>query len=536
MKLEYITKILNTSGKEISKEGKIPNHAYIYFTCEKCGKEDNRKQKRRIAQQDNLLFCPDCTKKYTNQKRYGYDNAQSSPEVKSKIGKKSKENNNISLMKKNLMEKYGVDNASKIDSVKEKRKNTNIERFGGVSPCSSPFVNNSLKQTNLQRYGVEYYPQTNSFKKSVEETNLKKLGVKTNLLDEEFVKRKKRNDFDNYYKEKLCNLEEIKPLFSKEEYIGKRRHFEYKWKCKACGEEFEDYIFNTHVPRCPKCFPFVKSRPEKEVGDFIKEIYSGEVIENSREIIPPLELDIYLPEENLAIEFDGLYWHSIEHKEKEYHLKKSEVAESKGIQILHIFEDEWRDKQEIVKNIIKYKLGLVKKVYARKTIFKEIDSKEAKEFLDKTHIDGFHGAKHHYGLFHENELVAVISMGVSRYNKNYDWEIVRAGYKYRVIGGLSKLLKNFRKIHSGSIITYANRRYFDGKGYLSVGFNFVEDSQQNYYYTDFVNRYSRVMFQKHKLENKLDFFDSNLTEKENMLLNDYSIIYDCGSKVFEMKE
>ena len=105
MKLEYITKVINTAGKEIPKEGKIPNHAYVYFTCEHCGKEDNKKQRRRIAEQDDLLLCPDCAKKYTNQKKYGHDSSQSSPEVKAKIGKKSKENNNISKMKNAILEK-----------------------------------------------------------------------------------------------------------------------------------------------------------------------------------------------------------------------------------------------------------------------------------------------------------------------------------------------------------------------------------------------------------------------------------------------
>lgn len=466
MKLEYITKVLNTAGNEISKEGKIPTHAYVYFTCEKCGKEENKKQRKRIAEQDDLLLCPDCAKKYTNQKRYGYDNAQSSPEVKSKISKSSKENNNIHLMQKTLIEKYGVDNIAKVEDISKLRAKT------------------------------------------------------------------KRNKIFISIKEKL-KKHNLEILNTTDEYIGQRlnnKNVKYDFKCLVCGTEFKGTM-NGHIPSCHECYS-KSSKPEKEVGDFIKEIYDGEVIENSREIIPPLELDIYLPEYNLAIEFDGLYWHSIEHKEKEYHLRKTEIAESKGIQILHIFEDEWRDKQKIVKNIIKYKLGLIEKVYARKTIFEEISSLEAKEFLNAVHIDGFHGAKYYYGLFYENELVSVISIGKSRYNKNYDWEIVRAGYKYRVVGGLSKLLKNFRKLHSGSVITYANRRYFDGKGYYSIGFKFVENSDQNYYYTDFINRYSRVMFQKHKLSEKLENFDNELTEKENMINNGFSIIYDVGNKVF----
>lgn len=468
MKLEYITKVLNTAGNEISKEGKIPNHAYIYFTCEKCGKEDNKKQKRRIIEQDGLLFCPHCMKKYTNQKKYGYDNAQSSPEVKAKISKSSKENNNIINITNYVKKKYGVDNIAKVKDIAKIRAKT---------------------------------------KRDVIFTSIEE-------------KLKKHN---------------LKILNKTDEYIGQRlnnKNIKYDFKCLVCDTEFKGTM-NGHIPSCPTCYSKA-SKPEKEVSDFIKEVYTGEIIENSKEIIKPLELDIYLPEKKLAIEFDGLYWHSIEFKEKEYHLKKSEIAEQKGIQVLHIFEDEWRDKKEIVKSIIKFKLGQTKKIYARKTNFKEISSKEAKEFLEKTHIDGFVPAKYHYGLFYENELVAVLSMGASRYNKKYKWEIVRAAYKYRIVGGLSKLLKNFRNLHNGSIITYANRRYFDGHGYKAVGFKFINNSEQNYYYTDFKDRFTRISFQKHKLKDKLEFYDENLSEKENMLKNNYSIIYDCGNKVFKL--
>lgn len=415
-------------------------------------------------------------------------------------------------------EKCGKETSRRGDRIKDKiflcnsckKKYKYIEKYGVDNPAKSKEVQEKIKKTSIEKYGTERPTQS------------------------ALVKKKYNKTF--YSKLKSINSELVDPLFTEEEYFGSKKN-KYSFKCKKCGNVFSSRIENGIIPRCLNCFPHLigSSATEKEVGDFIKEIYDGEIIENSREIIPPLELDIYLPEYKLAIEFDGLYWHSIEHKEKEYHLKKSEVAESKGIQVLHIFEDEWRDKQEIVKSIIKYKLGLVKKVYARKTFFKEISSLEARDFLDKTHIDGFHGAAYHYGLYLENELVAVMSIGKSRYNKNYNWEIVRAGYKYRVIGGLSKLLKNFRKIHSGSIITYANRRYFDGKGYSSVGFRFINNSEQNYYYTDFINRYSRVMFQKHKLKDKLDFFNESLTEKENMINNGYSIVYDVGNKVFVLE-
>lgn len=130
-----------------------------------------------------------------------------------------------------------------------------------------------------------------------------------------------------------------------------------------------------------------------------------------------------------------------------------------------------------------------------------------------------------------------MTFGKSRFNKNYDWELLRYCTipNFNIIGGASKLLNHFRNHHSGSIISYADKRWSDGNLYRKLGFIELKDSQPNYFYVKDIRRFSRNQFQKHKLKDILKKFDPLMTEKENMLANGYSIIWDCGNKVFSLE-
>jgi hypothetical protein len=221
-------------------------------------------------------------------------------------------------------------------------------------------------------------------------------------------------------------------------------------------------------------------------------------------------------------------------------LNKTISCELNGIQLLHIFENEWNDsiKQDIWKSIISTKLNKNKRIYARNTTVKEISSKDSISFLNNNHLQGGTGAKYHIGLFHNEELISVATFGKSRFNKNYEFELIRfANKKYTsVIGGFSKLLKYFeRNYNPDNLITYADRRISNGNLYEKSGFKFLRNVEPNYFYTnDFKTLHSRNKFQKHKLKNLLEDFNLELTEHENMLNNNYYRIYDCGNKVYEL--
>jgi hypothetical protein len=276
------------------------------------------------------------------------------------------------------------------------------------------------------------------------------------------------------------------------------------------------------------------SGKEKEVLDFVKSL-TNNVEENTRKIIAPYELDIYIPEYNLAIEFNGNYWHSeAGGKDKAYHINKTNTCKDKGIQLLHIFEHQWLEKQEIFKSVIANKLGFSDKIYARKC--KVVELKDCKEFLEINHLQGNCPSSIKLGLTYNSELVSVMTFGKPRFNKSYEYELIRFCNKLNtsVVGGASKLLKYFEtKYKPRSIVSYANLQWSDGGLYNHLGFTQKEISTPNYWWIKSAETLTRYQCQKHKLKDLLgDKFNPKLSEKDNMENNGYSRLFDCGNTVF----
>ena len=291
---------------------------------------------------------------------------------------------------------------------------------------------------------------------------------------------------------------------------------------------------------CPKC-GLVYDKLEGEVKEFISSLKLL-FEENTRKIIQPLELDIYIPSHNLAIEFDGLYWHSDKFTINNYHLNKTETCEKQGIQLIHVFEDEWSYKQDIVKSRLSNILGLTPiKIYGRKCIIKEISSKEAKEFLNNNHIQGGINSKYNIGLYHDDVLVSLMTFGCLRKsmgNKSIEdaYELFRFCNKLdtTVIGGADKLLKYFIKTYKPiEIISYADRRWSQGGLYEKLGFKFIHNSKPNYFYINNGKREYRFKYRKDILIK--EGFDKNKTEREIMEERGFNRIYDCGNKKYIFK-
>ena len=294
---------------------------------------------------------------------------------------------------------------------------------------------------------------------------------------------------------------------------------------------------------CSKCGANI-SKPEKEIIDFLK-VLNIDLIENDRDLLSGKEIDIYMPEYKLGIEFDGLYYHSNIFLNKKYHLNKTEECEKQGIRLLHIFEDEWYYKKEIIKSIIKSKLGIVdNKIYGRKTEVKEIqDNKMIRNFLDKNHLQGFVGSKIKIGLFYDNELVSIMTFGKkriamgNRINNDGEYEMLRFCNKLntQIIGGASKILSYFIKTYQPkSILSFADRRYSIGNLYKKLGFEYIGNSKPNYWYfkTNKLKKYHRFNFRKDILVKA--GYDSNKTEKQIMSENNYYHIYDSGNLKFKL--
>lgn len=323
-------------------------------------------------------------------------------------------------------------------------------------------------------------------------------------------------------------------LNNKIEYKGLNNSI-IQLKCNICSNTIEKNLSNGRWQKiiCPICNP--NSYPEIEIKNLLNS-YPIKYEEHNRNIITPLELDFYIPSKNLAIEYNGLYWHS--NKNKNYHLNKTNLCKNNNIQLLHIFENEWIEKPDIVKSTILNKLGLTsKKIYARKCSIKEIGYGEAKTFLINNHIQGCAISPVNIGLFFNDILVSLMTFGKRKItgSKINTWELLRYSTLLNniVIGGASRLLKYFEnKYKPVKLLTYADKRYSTGNLYIQLNFKLDHESKPNYWYCRGNKLYNRVGFQKHKLSKKLKIFDPLLSEWENMKNNGYDRIWDCGNYVF----
>ena len=282
-----------------------------------------------------------------------------------------------------------------------------------------------------------------------------------------------------------------------------------------------------------------ESKAEMEVFEFIKSYYP-EAISRNRTLISPYELDIYIPSKGVAIEYCGLYFHSEGMgKDKNYHLNKLKRCQEQGVQLITIFEDEWLYKRDIVTSRLKSYLNIStdRVLYARNCEIREIDTRTKDLFLEENHLQGKDGSSVKLGAFCSDELVSVMTISKPNIAKGGSFEIGKyelnrfcSKINVRVAGIASKLLKHFKgNYESNEIYSYSDRRWSVGNLYEVLSFQFSHHSAPSYWYIIDTQRVHRFNFRKGVLESKLETFNPDLTEYENMANNGYRRIWDCGN-------
>ncbi len=348
-------------------------------------------------------------------------------------------------------------------------------------------------------------------------------------------------DDSRTFAEKAMAVHHGKYDYSSVDYVNSQTLV--KITCPIHGEFSQ--LPNNHLSKkygCPKCSRII-SRKEEELYEFVCATAGKEnVIQHTRDVISPLELDIYIPSSSIAVEFDGLRWHSEEFEPSpSYHLNKTKMCEEKGIRLLHVFEDEWDFKKDVIKNILRTCVGVNDTIYARKCEVREISPSDAKEFINVNHIQNYVPSKINIGLFNEDSLVSVMCFGGLRKNlgqssKEGSYEMLRYATMLgcTVIGGASKLFKYFKDRYNPEFVkTYADKRLFSGKVYESLGFVLEHTSQPNYFYVIGNHRENRFKYRKDRLVS--EGFDKDKTEHQIMLGRGIFRIYDCGCNVYEWK-
>lgn len=447
--------------------------------------------------------------------------------------------------------KYGVTNSLGHPGVREKRKTTMIKKYGSEFPLQNISLKEKSiatykagysdeylikrKRTNLERYGVEHSTQAPEVMALIRDNNLAKYGVEwvqqSPIVNNKSISTRRSKFFDNI----ITRCPNATPLFSKEDYINVDT--KYRWLCNKCSSEYEDSIDDGSLPVCKTCYPVSanSSMGEKELLHYIVHDLGCNVIENTKNVIYPKELDMYIPELNIAIEYNGLYWHSDKKVVKSYHRDKFLLCKEKNIQLIQIFEDEWIFKQDIVKSRLMHLLKKSQRIcYARQCLVKDIDASEYRTFIEKHHIQGYVPANKILGAFFNKSLVAVMSFGQNRsISKNKGIELLRFATAGNIPGVAGKLFAYYvRQENPKSVFSYCDLRWGTGRVYEKLGMTNKGVTVPGYSYTkDGISRIHRYNLAKHKLV--AAGADSALTESAIASSLGYYRIYDAGNYRFE---
>ncbi len=534
----------------------------VNYFSQTCSKECNNSNKNKMEKRKN-----------TNLKKYGVENVFQSDSFKekskeTKLSKYGDENfTNIEKAKKTTLdrygdekfknsekrlntvkEKYGVENVFQLEVIqekskttrlylydninynnREKAKQTNLDRYGIEFPMQSEEIQEKSKNSKLERYDDEWFTNREKGK----ETHFKKHGVYFPTQIQEVIDKTRNKKFKNYN----VNHETQINIKNYNKYIDIQWWFDNSTNkvMNKTSKELSEY-FNVDNSTINKKLQLLgikyknssnTSFAEKEIVKFIKSIYSGEVILNNRSIISNnKEIDIFIPEYNLAIEYNGVRYHSSTFKNRDFHFTKTCECKQKNIQLLHIFECDWINKKDIFKSFISNKLHYNnKKIYARNCDIRYIESKEAMNFLENNHIQGKTGSNYKIGLYYKNELVSLMTFKDNELNR------FCSKINTTVVGGFSRLLKHFiSNCVYDNIVSYSDNTYSYGEIYKNNGFVKDYELDIDYFYVYKLQRFHKSNFMKSKIIKKFNLNENeiNKTENELALNNNLFRIYDSG--------
>ena len=507
--------------------------------------------------------------KQTNMERYGVENVGASPEVRAKVEATNLERIGVinpfmsdeikGRIKANNLEQYGVEYSLQRPDIRTRIEATNMERYGYKTPLLSPVIQQRIKATNMEVYGDESPSKTDAVKNRIKTTNLERYGKPWSLMNEDIQKRAKDRIMEIYGVENVSQSDVIKSLkeITSMNNWGVPNPTMRHIKVDALDilrdkEQLEALYLANGGPRSAAIlgctgttiYYWLKehgieresqaSSLERDIQSFLDTL-GITYTTNDRTIIGPKELDIVIPSHNIAIEVNGAYWHSSKFKsDSMYHLNKTRACEAAGYRLIHIFDDEWYDREDQMKRKLASILGIrEERVMARKTRVVKVASKDSSAFYEENHVQGGYHSKQNYALFLGDEMVACMS-----FKMNYGYmDLVRYATSKNVVGGFTKLLKAFLRDNPEveEVVSFADIRYSDGNLYASNGWELVSQTKPNYYYVVDGMRFKKQNFRKKKLEVLLgDLYDPSMSERQIMEALDIPRVYDCGLMKFKL--
>lgn len=294
-----------------------------------------------------------------------------------------------------------------------------------------------------------------------------------------------------------------------------RAHAKVEIVCKKHGVFIQDFHNHLTGSGCPRCSHRI-SKPEIEIVEWLRA--KGVVVEQqNRQLIAPAELDIWLPEQRIAIEFNGAHWHADDQQRKNTSLTKYQALKAQGIRLISIFDFEWQRRQSAVENILEAAVGKQVAVGGRQITIQPITAVESRVFMDQWHISGFVAGQVYLGLFCKGLLIGAATFGKSRFEAD-TVELLRYATSCHVIGGLSKVIKvAYQNLKFEKLVSYCDLRYGTGQSYAKSGFTLVAVTPPDYWWFKKNLCFSRYQTQKHKLKKHPEFaaaYSDKLTERE----------------------
>lgn len=509
-------------------------HNYARFCSTKCSSSDPTTKNKTKQTNLNRYGVEHATqlqttidkRNITNIKKYGYKSARQAPDIKEKI-------------RQTILNKYGTTCTLLYDDFKQKAIQTKIAKYGTTNILNVPEIVAKRNKTILDKYGTKHPLQNEAIKHKVKTTNIIRYGTtcsissrQRELLSTRINTNRDRYNRDWYQQSHICP--DALALLNNRDWLIHQHHdlcltlSEIAVNLKVHPETIRQRLnaFDIEIKR------HQQSTGEKQLGMFLTECgISFET--NVHNIIPPKELDIFIPSHNIAIEYCGVYWHSDKHERinRYTHADKYNMCEKVGVRLITLFEDEWLTKREIVEGKIKSLLMIDPRPvkYARCCKCVDVDTSTKRKFFDKYHIQGDGTSSITIGLVDEKELVAC--MGFTR-SKDDVFYLTRYATSQRVVGGFSKLLAHFQRTNNWkTIITFADLRWSNGNLYERNGFELDTLLPPDYTYSiDGVTRQHKFNFRRRRLATMLPNFDPNLSERKNCDNHNILRIWDCGKK------
>ena len=417
-----------------------------------------------------------------------------------------------------MLEKYGVPNSMMIPEVKEKAKQTMLKKYGVLSLSSLQEVRELISKSVHEFFEKRRAP--------VSDEDF--LEIMSSFKFDGEISRETvwKNDAElSHFIQKLCEkngrklfLAEVAASFE----IKNCQHVKKRMSKLGLLEYFE-----------------IKQFPLEVIMQNFLDNNNVQYVIHDRKTISPQEIDFLIGD--FGIEIDEMRTHNVKEKDETYHRNKTALASEHGVHLIHIWEWEmtvprlWeRTSRWILSTISNTK----QRVFARKCEVCTVEAEEEKEFLEKYHLQGYRKSEVCLGLYYNNELVQLMSFCKSRFNPNYEWELLRLCTKFDtiVIGGPEKLLNSFcQDNHPESIISYCDISKFTGKVYIQMGFQLLRvNSPRAIWYNDItMKRFSQQSLAKHGADQLIGTnFGPGTNNEEIAEMCGYTRMYDCGQAVY----